>query len=168
MFPHDRADVASAMTQDLQNAYLRAKVFSATPEELRLMLLDGALRFTRQAREGLAAKNYEASFHGFTSARAILLELAQSISPDTDEALRSNISGVYMFIYRRLVDANLEKSAAVVDEAISLLEYERETWALYLEKHAAPRAHAAEPAAPTASPAADADPAQRPALCVQA
>ncbi len=155
------------MTQDLQNAYLRAKVYSATPEELRLMLLDGALRFTRQAREGLAAKNYETSFAGFSNARAILLELAQSVSPETDETLRANISGVYMFIYSRLIDANLEKSPAIVDEAISLLEYERETWALYLEKLAGRTAPAATETARAIEPA-ETDAAQRPALCVQA
>lgn len=155
------------MTQDLQNAYLRAKVYSATPEELRLMLLDGALRFARQAREGLATKNYEASYTGFSNARAILLELAQSISPETDETLRAKISGVYMFIYSRLIDANLEKSPAIVDQAISLLEYERETWALYLEKLAG-RPAPATPDAPRAVEPAEADAAQRPALCVQA
>ena len=30
---------------DTSNAYLRTKVMTASPEELRLMLLDGAIRF---------------------------------------------------------------------------------------------------------------------------
>lgn len=157
------------MTQDLQNAYLRAKVYSASPEELRLMLLDGALRFTRQAREGLVAKNPEASFTGFSNARAIVLELAQSLTADNDPDLRAKVTSVFMFIYRRLVDANLEKSVAIVDEAIGLLEYERETWALYLERFgfgsgaAASHAHAAT--ALTGATAPEGEP--RPGLCVQ-
>ena len=39
------------------NAYLRTKVMTASPAELRLMLLDGAIKFANQAREGLQAKD---------------------------------------------------------------------------------------------------------------
>ena len=35
------------------NEYLRTRVLTASPEELRLMLLDGALKYAMQAREGL-------------------------------------------------------------------------------------------------------------------
>lgn len=153
------------MTQNLQSAYLTAKAMSASTEELRLMLLDGAVRFTRQAREGLIASNPEGAFNGFHSARSILLELAHSIAPETNEDLRAKITGVYMFLYRRLVDANLEKSPAIVDEVLKILEYERETWALYLEKLARERA----PGASAHEAAIEGQASgERPTLCIQA
>lgn len=145
------------MTQDRTAAYLRSKVFSATPEELRLLLLDGALRFARLGREGLANKNYEQSYTGLSSCKNILLELVSSLRPEINPELCSRLSGLYMFMYRRLVDANLEKNAAIVDEVIGLLEYERETWVMLMERLKEERGGGAPPApesAPKAAPAA--------------
>ncbi|MAB72130.1 MAG: hypothetical protein CMJ54_06450, partial [Planctomycetaceae bacterium] len=48
---------------------------TASPAELRLLLLDGALRFAEQAREGLEAKNFEQAYEGSRQCRAILAEL---------------------------------------------------------------------------------------------
>ena len=41
------------------NPYLKTKVMTAGPAELRLMLFDGALKFAEQGRKGLADKDYE-------------------------------------------------------------------------------------------------------------
>lgn len=128
------------------NAYLRTQVLTASPEKLRLMLLDGALRFARQAVEGMAAKDYEATYSGITQARAIVLELATSIRADVEPELAERVQSVYMFLYRELVDASLTRDQARLQKAIELLEYERETWSMLMNKVAAERA--ANPAAP--------------------
>ena len=78
--------------QNTTTAYLKSKVLSASPEELRLMLLEGAIKFTLQGREGLATKNYEASFNGFSQARNIVMELINSIRPDADPELCARVS----------------------------------------------------------------------------
>ncbi|MBK7404710.1 MAG: flagellar protein FliS [Phycisphaerales bacterium] len=135
------------------NAYLRTKVLTAPPEQLRLMLLDGAIRFARQAAEGMVAKDYEATYNGITQSRAIVLELATSIRPDADPELAERVRSVYMFLYREMVDASLNRNLERLNKAIGLLEYERETWALLLEKVAAERA--AGKAAPVARESAE-------------
>lgn len=122
------------------NAYLRTKVLTAPPEQLRLMLLDGAIRFARQAAEGMEAKDYEATYNGITQSRAIVLELATSIRADIDPELAGRVRSVYMFIYSEMVDASLNRCIERLRKAIELLEYERETWAMLLEKVAAERA----------------------------
>ncbi|MBL0920844.1 MAG: flagellar export chaperone FliS [Phycisphaerales bacterium] len=126
--------------QDKASVYLRSKVFSASPEELRLMLLDGALRFARQGREGLATKNYELSFNGLSSCKNILLELVTSMKVEVAPELCAKLRALYMFMYSRLIDANLEKSPEIVDEVVQLLEYERETWVLLMQRLEAERA----------------------------
>jgi flagellar protein FliS len=132
------------------NAYLRTQVLTASPEQLRLMLLDGALRFARQAAEGMAAKDYEGTYNGITQARAIVLELATSIRADVDPDLAERVRSVYLFIYREMIDASLNRDPARLDKAIELLQYERETWALLVQKVGAERA-AAQPAATAAA-----------------
>ena len=41
------------MTPQPANQYLRTKVLTATPEQLQMMLFDGALRLAEQARLAL-------------------------------------------------------------------------------------------------------------------
>jgi len=131
------------------NAYLKTKVMSASPEELRLMLLDGALRFARLGRQGLADKNYEVSFDNLIKAKDILLELINILRPDVDPGLCSKLSALYTYMYKRLTEANMTHDVAIVDEVLSLLEYERETWLLLMEKIRAERTSGAPAGAPS-------------------
>ena len=125
--------------------YLATKVMSASPEELRLLLLDGAIKFCRQGRDGLAGKNYEACYNGFTRCRAILMELVQTMRPEHDEALCARLTSLYLFMVTRLLEASHEKDVTKADEVIGLLEYDRETWVMLMEKLAAERGVAAAP-----------------------
>lgn len=139
--------MATGMTTTEANAYLRTQVLTASPEQLRLMLLDGALRFATQAAEGIANKDYEAAYNGITQARAIVLELATSIRADVDAELAERVRSVYMYLYREMVDASLTRDHARLCKAIELLEYERETWALLMDKVTTERSAGTEAAA---------------------
>ena len=132
------------------NAYLRTKVMTASPAELRLMLLDGAIKFANQAREGLQAKDYEKSYNGFGSYRNIILELINGIRPEHDPDLAEKVRSLYLFIYSELVQASFSKDIPRLDKTIELIEYERETWAKLMEKLASEEARhpAIQPAAP--------------------
>jgi flagellar protein FliS len=116
------------------NAYLRTKVLTASPEQLRLMLLEGALRFVNQGRDGLLARDYAASFDGFSKCRNILIELMNSMRPDLAPELCATVHSLYVFIYQTVVEASLEKDVAKADKAIELLDFERETWLLAMNK----------------------------------
>lgn len=121
------------------NAYLRTKVLTASPEELRLMLLDGAIKFARQGRDGLARRDFEASFTGLSQARSIITELIVTIRPEADPVLAERVKSLYTFLYTELVEASLSKDFGRVDRVIELLEFERETWAMLMTKLAAER-----------------------------
>lgn len=125
------------------SAYLKTKVLSASPEELRLMLLEGAIKFAMQGREGLNTRNFEASFNGFSQARNIVMELINSIRADVDPDLCARVSSLYTYIYTQLVEASFQKDIPKAGKAIELLEYERETWAMLMEQIAKERASGA-------------------------
>lgn len=144
------------------NPYLKTKVLTAPPEELRLLLIDGAIKFARQAREALLVKNHEKIYEGFTNARTIVLELSESINPEQDPDLAQKIKGIYLFIYGELFHASIDKDVPRLDKAIELLEYERETWQQFLDKLAEERAAGRVP------PAAQSSDAPRTPLSVQA
>ena len=125
---------AASVAVEPVNAYLRARVLAASPEQLRLMLLEGALRFARQGADGLRRRNFERSFNGIHQCQNILMELISALKPEVAPELCRNLAALYTFMYRRLIDASMERDAAVVDEVVKLLEYEHETWLLLLER----------------------------------
>jgi flagellar protein FliS len=119
--------------QPTPNAYVKSKVMSASPAELRLLLIEGAIRFCDQARAGITEGNPETIFTGFSKARAIITELISGLNPEVDPDLYERLTGLYTFMFTRLVDASSEKSIGIIDEVIELLRYERETWSLLVE-----------------------------------
>lgn len=122
------------MTTTGNNAYLKTRVMTATPVELRMMLLDGAVKYARQGREGLVSKDYEAVFNGITSCRNIIVELMTNIREDVDAKLTERVRGIYTFLFTELTTASMEKSVQKMDKIIEILEYEAETWRLLMEK----------------------------------
>lgn len=119
---------------DTTTTYLSSKVMTASPEELRLMLLDGALRFAHQAAAGLEKKDYELSYSGFTQCRAIILELTNSIDESKAPEIADRVKALYNFIYTELIASSHEKDSQRLAKVIELLEYERETWAMLMQK----------------------------------
>lgn len=126
------------------NPYLKTRVMSASPAELRLMLIDGAIRFAEQARDGLETRNYERSYEGFSRARAIITELIAGLNPESDPALCDRLTGLYTFLFTRLVEASSERSVEMIDEVINVLQTERETWKMLVESLALENSSAAD------------------------
>lgn len=122
------------MPSESAMSYLRSQVMSASPAELRLMLLDGAIKFAMQGKQGLIDKNYEQSFEGITQCRAIITELAVGVNRQADPDLCDRVTSIFMFMFGELTEANLEKDPERIQRVIELLEFERETWRLAMER----------------------------------
>ena len=131
------------MTNHPAQNYLRTKVFTATPEQLQLMLYDGAIRFAEQARAALEQKNYEQSFNCLSRAQKIIAELSAALKHDVAPQLCGKLSALYNFVYRRLIDANIHHELQPLDEALQILRYQRETWMLLLNQLGQQKAAAA-------------------------
>ena len=146
------------MSKQPANPYLKTQILTASPEELRLMLYEGVLRFCRQARRGLEQKDYETSYDALTRAQKIVLELSTSLRPEAAPELCEKLNALYVYIYRRLVDASMQREVAALDEAIELIEYDKQTWQMLMTKLAA------EGATPPAAPPTDVAGAQQTAI----
>lgn len=116
------------------NAYLETKVLTASPEQLQLMLYDGAIRFCEQARAAVHDKKIEQSFNLITKAENIIMEMLNSLRDEFAPETCANMRRLYVFCYDRLVDANMKKAPEPLDEALAVLRQMRETWLLLIEK----------------------------------
>src|SRR4051794_39801164 len=122
------------MTNQAAQNYLRTKVLTATPEQLQLMLYDGAITFLEQGRAALEKKNYEQSYNGISRAQKIITELTSSLKHEVAPDLCGKLAALYNFVYRKMVEGNIEHKIESLDEALSILRYQRETWVMLLDK----------------------------------
>ena len=129
--PITDSQVMSAGPSDI---YFRDAVLSASPEQLQLMLYEGAIRFARQGREALANNDFETSCEKLLRAQRIVDQMKNGLRPEVNPALCEQLASLYTFAYWRLVDANVKHEPALVDEAIQILEQQRDTWRILLEK----------------------------------
>lgn len=98
------------------------------------MLIDGAIRFTEQARRGYETRNFEMAFEGSSRAQAIVIELMNALRPDQAPELCERLTALYTYIYQCLVQAAAMRDLAQYDEALKRLRFERETWVLCMDE----------------------------------
>jgi len=44
------------------------------------------------------------------------------------------LSSLYNYVYRKLIEASVDHTIAALDEALTVLRYQRETWAMLMDK----------------------------------
>lgn len=109
------------------NQYRQQQVTTASPDKLLLMLYDGALRFCRQAQKALGDENMNEAHTFLTKAQKIIEELMVTLNMDYEIA--HNLYSLYDYLYRRLVEANLKKDLAIIEEVVGFLTELRQAFA---------------------------------------
>ncbi len=116
------------MQLETQNAYFETQINTATPQRLRLMLIDGALRFARltldEWREEAPA---EQALESLIRTRAIVGELIAGIHAD-ESPLAGQVSSLYVYLFSALTEAQQTRDSAQLAAVIRVLEEDRETW----------------------------------------
>ena len=114
--------------------YLKMRVMTATPEQLQMMLYDGAIRFCEQARIALVANDYEKSYTMISRVQKIISEMSSTLKHDVFPELCGKLAALYNFAYRKLIEANVDHKIESLDEALGVLRFQRETWAMLLDQ----------------------------------
>ncbi|WP_411682041.1 flagellar export chaperone FliS [Clostridium thailandense] len=110
------------------NAYKNNSVNYASREQLLLMLLDGAVKFAKIGREALVEKDIKKSHENIVKTQNIFYELMVTLDVSKGGEWAESLMRVYDFIVRRLIDANMKKDVAIMDEIIPLIEDVKDTW----------------------------------------
>lgn len=115
------------------SSYLESKVLTATPQRLHLLLIEGAIRFARQAEDALRRGDEMAAAVPLLRVLDILGEMLVGVRENKSD-LTQKIAEVYLFIFRRVSEAKINADAEALNEALRLLEFERQTWQQLCEK----------------------------------
>ena len=121
------------MTATAREVYLESQVLTATPQKLRLLLIDGALRFAKQIVPHWENDDSSAALESVARCRRIITELLTVMTDDGSEII-TQLRGIYSFMFRHLTEAQSQQNPHMVEEVIRLLEVERETWQLVCEQ----------------------------------
>lgn len=117
-----------------QARYLDARVTTASRPELQLMLLDGAIRFGRQAQQlWNAADQRDDCDRMLGRTLDIVEELVHGVAGGKTEQSK-RLEEEYAFAFRQLALAHLNRDAAALEAALKILDFHRETWKLACEK----------------------------------
>ena len=117
------------------NQYRQNSVLTAQPEELTLMLYNGLVKFIMKAQHSISKKDLQGAHDNIIKSQNIVLEFISTL--DKSHEVSTGLLLLYDYMYRRLVEANIQKSAEILEEVLDLSIQLRDTWeqAMKLYKH---------------------------------
>jgi len=116
------------MEGSVRNQYLSTAVMTATPQKLQLLLVEAAIRSCEKARNHWSRNDREAACEALVHAQECVAELLGALNRDGPASLVGKMASVYLFVFNRLVGANNSNDEAMLDDALKVLQMERDTW----------------------------------------
>ncbi|MCM0650460.1 flagellar export chaperone FliS [Clostridium swellfunianum] len=116
------------MQNNAYNTYKNNSVNYASREQLLLMLLDGAVKFSKIGRQAIVDKDVKKAHENLVKTQNIFYELMTTLDIEKGGEWAKGLMNIYDFIVRRLTDANIKKDIEIMNEVIPLIEDVRDTW----------------------------------------
>jgi len=113
--------------------YLESKVLTAPTYRLHLMLIEGAIRFGRQAAEALQRGDQVAAATPMLRVVDIVGEMLAAVR-GTASNLNKRLTELYWFLFRLASEAKIHSDVEKLAALLRLLEYERQTWQMLCDK----------------------------------
>ncbi len=113
----------------LPNAYTQynnSKILTASPAELTLMLYEGAIKFCNIAILAVEKKEIEKAHVHIVKTQKIVDHLRMTL--DMKYPVAKDFDNVYTYLFGRLVEANISKDSAILEEVCQHLRSMRDTW----------------------------------------
>ncbi|MBU3155066.1 flagellar export chaperone FliS [Clostridium estertheticum] len=110
------------------NTYKSNSVNFASKDQLLLMLVDGAAKFSKIGRQAIIDKDVKKAHENIVKTQNIFYELMATLDVPKGGDWAESLMKVYDFITRKLTEANIKKSEKIMDEIIPLIEDVRDTW----------------------------------------
>ena len=113
----------------LPNAFARynnSKVLTASPAELTLMLYEGAIKFCNIAIIGIEQHNIQKAHTNIRKVERIIEEFRSTL--DRKYAVAEDFDRVYVYLLQRLLEANVKKDKAILEEVNMHLRSMRDNW----------------------------------------
>jgi flagellar protein FliS len=114
------------MYANTANAYKNQQIMTAPPEQLTLMLYDGAIKFVNESMQALEQGDLGKSHAANLRAQDIVKEFMCTL--DMKYEISKTWMQLYDYIEYRLIQGNLKKDIEQLNEAKTMLVELRNTW----------------------------------------
>ncbi len=108
--------------------YQKTQVVTASREKILLMLYEGAIRFTKQARVAMLEKKIADKGKAISKATAILSELMATLDFKVGGQLAQDLENLYIFMIDKLIEANIHNKVECLDDVERLLNTLYSAW----------------------------------------
>lgn len=109
------------------NVYKTNSVNYASKEQMLLMLVDGAVKFTKIGRQAILDKDIQKAHNSLMRVQDIFTELIVSLDVEKAEWVKP-LRDIYFFVNEKIAEANMKKDINTLDEALGLIEGIRDLW----------------------------------------
>lgn len=119
----------------LPNAYTQYsnnRILTASPAELTLMLYEGAIKFCNIAIVGIEQNDIEKAHINIMKVEKIIDYLRKTL--DMKYPVAQDFENIYVYLDRRLREANTSKDAEILKEVKMHLDSVRDTWKEVMKK----------------------------------
>lgn len=116
----------AVLANNAYSQYANNRILTASPAELTLMLYEGAIKFVNIAIMGIENKDIEKAHVNIMKAQRIVEEFQLSL--DFKYEIAKDFNNVYVYLLRRLKEANLAKDKEILEEVNEHLRVMRDTW----------------------------------------
>ena len=113
----------------LPNAYTQynnSRVLTASPAELTLMLYEGAVKFCNIAEMAMEKNDVQKAHTNIVKTQKIVDYLRKTL--DMKYPVAKDFENIYIYLDKRLVEANMKKDTGILTECTEHLRSVRDTW----------------------------------------
>ena len=108
--------------------YRQVQVNTASPGKLVLLLYQGAIRAMKQGIDMIEKKDFEGKGNALIKAQDFVMELNMALDMNVGGEISNSLRQLYVYIYKRLVDANLDLNTGYIEECVSIMERLLDAW----------------------------------------
>jgi flagellar protein FliS len=130
---------AMAALQQYRGIGAQGAVIDASPHQLILMLIDGAIEKMVAAKGKMIHGDIAGKGGLISGSIAIIDTLRASLDHEAGGELADNLDRLYDYMSRRLLESNLRNQPQLLDEVVSLLKEIKEAWSAIPQDYRAAR-----------------------------
>ena len=112
--------------------YQNAKIMTASPAELTLMLYDGAIKFGNVAIVAMENKDPAKAHENIVKVEKIVQNFRDTL--DRKYAVSQDFDNVYVYLLRRCHEANIGKDPEIMEEVLKHLRSMTDNWKEVMKK----------------------------------
>ena len=107
--------------------YKQNSVNTASKSQLLLMLVDGAVKYTKIAKLAIEKRDMPKAHKELTRVQDIFIELMATLDM-TAGNFTKDLYNLYEFVKIKLGEANIKKDVSIINEVLPIIEDIRDMW----------------------------------------